>query len=212
MDDTTESTDPNHELRRFFAALADEDRLRIAGVLALREASTQELAALLSMPDRDASRHLAMLADLGIVAARREGAIQVWSLDVQGLREQRKRLLARERVPSPADRPGTPEWERLVLRNYFDGERLKEIPSNQKKKQVILTWLVSQFEVGREYTEREVNEIIKRHHPDFAELRRALVDYHYMQRENGVYWRVDDAASAAAVEGAVGAPTLHDPR
>ena len=180
------------ELRRFFAALADEERLAVAGAVAARPGSVQELAARLRVKDADIARHLGMLHALGIVTSRQEGSLQVWSLNVGELRALRKRLLARDRAPSPADVEGTPEWERLVLRNFFDGERLKEIPVNQKKKLVVITWLAEQFEWDRQYTEREVNAIIQRHHPDSSTLRRELIDRRFMQREHGVYWRIGE--------------------
>lgn len=182
--------DPFSELQRFFAALSEEERLRVAGVLAGREATTQELAAILQMRPRAVSRHLATLAEAGLVRSAQRGALTSWSLNIAALREQRQRLLARERAASPADEPGTPEWERSVLANFFDGERLREIPANLRKRHVVLAWLVKRFETDTRYPEREVNEIIKRHHPDASALRRELVDHRYMQRENGIYWRV----------------------
>jgi DNA-binding transcriptional ArsR family regulator len=182
--------DTRGELQRFFATLSDEERLRVAGVLAGRDATVQELAAILRLRPQEIARHLAALADAGLVCSTPDGALTRWSLDVTALREQRKRLLARARAPSPADEPGTPEWERSVLVSFFDGERLKEIPANLKKRHVILAWLAGQFEHDTRYPEREVNEIIKRHHPDASALRRELVDHRYMQRENGVYWRL----------------------
>jgi hypothetical protein len=187
------SDDRSNELQRFFAALSDEGRLRVAGVLAGREATTQELAALLRMRPQEVSKHLATLADAGLVSSTQRGALTSWSLDVAALREQRKRLLARKRIASPADEPGTPEWERSVLASFFDGERLKEIPANLKKRQVVLAWLVERFDRDTRYREREVNEIIKRHHPDASALRRELVDHRYMQREDGVYWRIEQS-------------------
>lgn len=189
--------DTTSELLRFFAALSDEERLRVAGAVAGRDATVQELAAHLQMRPQAVSRHLATLAEAGLVQSSARGALTSWSLNVAALREQRKRLLARERAPSPADEPGTPEWERSVLANFFDGERLKEIPANLKKRQVILAWLADRFDRDSRYTERDVNEIIKRHHPDASALRRELVDHRYMQRESGVYWRIkrpDDTA------------------
>jgi hypothetical protein len=183
--------DRAEQLQRFFAALSDERRLQVAGVLAGREATVQELATLLDMRAPDVARHLAALEQAGLLQSTQRGSLTHWSLDVMSLREQRKRLLSRERVPSPADEPGTPEWNRTVLANFFDGERLKEIPVNLKKRQVVLAWLVERFDRDTRYTEREVNEVIKRHHPDSAALRRELIDHHYMQRENGVYWRSD---------------------
>lgn len=202
--------DPTSELQRFFAALSDEERLRVAGLLAGRDATTQELAALLQMRPQVVSKHLATLADAGLVQSTQRGTLTNWSLDVAALREQRKRLLARERLPSPADEPGTPEWERSVLASFFDGERLKEIPANLKKRHVVLTWLVERFEPETRYPEREINEVIKRHHPDTASLRRELIDHGYMQRENGVYWRIErpggNALSQLSVERPAGEP------
>lgn len=186
------------ELRRFFAALSDEERLRIAGVLAGREATTQELAALLQMRPQAVAKHLTALAEAGLVQSVQRGALAGWSLNTAGLREQRKRLLARERSPSPADQPGTPDWERVVLANFFDGERLKEIPANLRRRQVVLTWLAGRFDAESRYPEREVNEIINRHHADHATLRRELVDHGYLQRDHNVYWRTKPSVDNAS--------------
>jgi hypothetical protein len=49
-------------------------------------------------------------------------------------------------------------------------------------------WLAGKFEPGVRYSEKEVNEIIKRHHEDYALFRREMVDAHLMQREAGIYW------------------------
>jgi hypothetical protein len=74
-----------------------------------------------------------------------------------------------------------------VLRDFFDGERLKQIPAQRKKRVIVLQELVRRFEPSRDYSEREVSEILKRAHEDFATLRRELIDYGYMTREGGVY-------------------------
>ena len=77
-----------------------------------------------------------------------------------------------------------------VLQNFVDGDgRLKGIPVQHKKLVAVLRWLVEDFQPGRRYPEREVNRIIGRRHPDFASLRRLLVDEELMQRKRGVYWR-----------------------
>jgi hypothetical protein len=39
------------------------------------------------------------------------------------------------------------------------------------------------------YPEARINELIKRHHPDFATLRRELIGQGLMEREAGIYWR-----------------------
>jgi hypothetical protein len=37
-----------------------------------------------------------------------------------------------------------------------------------------------------------VNEILTQFHPDYASLRRYMVDYGMMQRQGGIYWRIND--------------------
>lgn len=77
-----------------------------------------------------------------------------------------------------------------VLQNFVDDDgRLKGIPVQHKKLMTVLRWLVEDFQPGRRYTEGEVNRIIGRRHPDFASLRRFLVDEELMQRKRSVYWR-----------------------
>ncbi|MCZ6784644.1 MAG: DUF2087 domain-containing protein [Proteobacteria bacterium] len=49
--------------------------------------------------------------------------------------------------------------------------------------------LLRRFEEGRDYPEPELNEILKRHHPDCATLRREFIASKLMTRERGVYRR-----------------------
>ena len=78
-----------------------------------------------------------------------------------------------------------------VLASFLVGERLKQIPARRKKLLVVLEKLAEGFRPGSRYPEREVNERLTRHHPDFATLRRLLVDYGFLARDHGVYWRVE---------------------
>jgi hypothetical protein len=83
-----------------------------------------------------------------------------------------------------------PEYEARVLANFVNaGGRLISIPAQRKKLLVVLRWLVEDFQLGRRYPESEINRIISRRHPDFATLRRLLVDEELMQRRRGIYWR-----------------------
>jgi hypothetical protein len=77
-----------------------------------------------------------------------------------------------------------------VLENFVDAAgRLVSIPVQHKKRLAVLRWLVEDFQPGRLYAEPDVNRIISRRHPDFAALRRFLVDEELMQRRRGLYWR-----------------------
>ena len=62
-------------------------------------------------------------------------------------------------------------------------------------------YLATRFEPGREYSEREVNELLCEWHTfgDWALLRRVLCDWQYMMREsNGTRYRLMPAASPSA--------------
>lgn len=177
---------------QFFRALADASRLRILGILAGRECSVEELASLLKVKPPTVSHHLNKLKELGLVRMRAEGTTHLYSLDEEALARLSKDVLTPEKMVSLADNVEGDAFERKVLRDFFEGERLRHIPANLKKKLVILRWLADQFEPGVRYPERQVNELLKRYHEDSAELRRGMIDHRLMRRENGVYWRLPE--------------------
>jgi hypothetical protein len=77
-----------------------------------------------------------------------------------------------------------------VLRNFLTAEgRLHTIPTKHAKLLIVLDHIAQSFEPGRTYPEAEVNAIIERFHPDYAALRRYLVDNQFLTREDNVYWR-----------------------
>jgi len=167
-------------------ALADDRRLRIVGLLAGGEKRVEELAAALELRPPTVSHHLGRLRQAGLVSMRSEGTSHLYRLEAEGLRRVTREWLAPGRLAAIVD-DSAEAWERKVLRDFSDGERLKEIPASLKKRQVIVRWLARRFEAGRKYTEPEVNEVLRSYHPDFATLRRELVNMHLLEREGGVY-------------------------
>ena len=190
---------------RFFKALADESRLRIVGLLADGEHSVEELAERLELTPPTVSHHLNRLKEIGLVQMEARGTTHLYRLDVKALNGFKKEVFSAERIAAlaSAETPAAAgdeddEYARRVMRDYFDGETLKQVPMQRKKRNVVLRWLAERFEQGRRYSEKEVNAIIKRHHEDSAWLRRELVDGRLMRREGGMYWRVEDPVAASA--------------
>jgi hypothetical protein len=68
--------------------------------------------------------------------------------------------------------------------------RLDRIPSSWSKRLVVLDHIVRVFEPGVRYAEPDVNAMLSAFHPDYAALRRYLVDESLLAREGGTYWRV----------------------
>ena len=91
------------------------------------------------------------------------------------------------------------EQERLVGRLFTDG-RIERVPAKRKVRAAVLLEVLSRFEPGREYSEKEVNAILLRVHEDFAYLRRELVNYRYLEREDGRYRTAARAPERSAIE------------
>ena len=85
--------------------------------------------------------------------------------------------------------PGASAFEARVLGDFFAGGRLRSIPVQRKKRDIVLRYLAEKFEAGRTYTEQEVSFRLLNYHEDYATLRRAMVDTGLMMRENGIYRR-----------------------
>jgi len=177
-------------LLQFFKVLADENRLKLLGILANGEQSVEALAALLQLKAPTVSHHLARLKELQLVGMRSDGNTHYYWLNTDALRSTNKLLLTPEKIASLVDDVEGEAWERKVLKDFFEGTRLKEIPASRKKRSVVVRWFANQFEPGIFYREAQVNEIIQRHHPDSAFFRRELIGEKLMQRERGTYWRV----------------------
>jgi len=178
-------------LLEFFKLLADEKRLQIVGLLSRKEYTVEELAAILKLSAATTSHHLQRLMQAGLVQARASQHYHVYSLRLQALRERSQQILSRDGLQEATQDLDLDAYDRKILRDYMENGRLKSIPSQLKKREVILRYLVGLFEPGRRYAEREVNEIIGQIHEDYATLRRELVDTRWLARDHEVYWRVN---------------------
>lgn len=181
--------DPSIPLLTFFKALSDETRLKIVGLLARAPRSVEELAAMLEVSAPTVSHHLSRLQEAGLVRATAQQYYSVYALQTQALREMAQRVLSTDELAQVAVNVDQDAYSTKVLKNYVIRGRLKIIPSQLKKRQVIVRWLAGRFEPGARYTEKEVNEILRRVYEDWETLRRELVDMHYLERQGGIYWR-----------------------
>lgn len=176
-------------LMLFLKALADKTRLRIIGLVAAEERSVDEIAMLLSVKPPTVSHHLSKLKECGLVTMRVDGNIHYYSLNEKHL-SALLRDLSPKVLKEVSEDVDTGRFDRTVIKNFIVDGRLVEIPAQRKKRDVILRYLVQQFDEGREYTEKEINESLKRYHEDSATLRREFIGNKLMARENGIYWRL----------------------
>ncbi|NNF99140.1 MAG: metalloregulator ArsR/SmtB family transcription factor [Desulfobacteraceae bacterium] len=181
-------------LLNFFKCLANENRLKILGILADQERSVEELSVLLNLKAPTVSHHLAKLKELELVQMHVDGNTHLYHLNSKALEQMNKDRFTPRQMAALTENVSSDAWEHKIFKAFLDGEQLKAIPAGRKKREVILKWLINKFDIGVKYSEKEVNGIIAKHHPDVATLRREFIMNKMMEREDGggLYWRVED--------------------
>lgn len=189
------------ELRARLAALADETRLRIVELLTQQdEMHAQEIIAALDLSQSSVSRHLKQLASLGYLYERRgEGANKTYRLSsffftrtAQALQQ----LVSADGNQAGIKKAARDDTLQQELKRFLDrsGRLTTWPPAKQRDKVIILEYLAGFFEQGREYNEKEVNELLTLHSTmqDAAALRRAMNEYHFMNRtrDGSRYWLI----------------------
>ncbi len=194
MTEHTDTTTHLDAIVKIFKAIADESRLSILAHLSSGPASVTDLAELTSLKPPTVSHHLSVLAGAGLVQAERRSTTRLYSFVPSGLDEARRSLSGDPGLSAFSDDDTLESWERKVLSVFLDGETIKQIPASEKKRMVLVRWIATKFDGDRDYPEKEVNEIIKRHHVDSAYFRRAMVDTGIMMRSKGIYRKLPEPA------------------
>ena len=89
-----------------------------------------------------------------------------------------------------------------ILRNFLDAEgKLTAFPAKRKMKLFALLYLAQTIPADKEYTEREINDILLDWHTfaDPATLRRELYDYRFLDRSrDGKIYRLAEKQPTTA--------------
>jgi biotin operon repressor len=176
----------------FFKALGDASRLRLVGVLAHGPHSVEELAAILGLTAATVSHHLQRLLQANLVQAQAQQYYSVYSLRAETLQQMAEHLASADWRQALASDLNRDTYSAKVLGEYLVRGRLKELPSQFKKREMILRHLAQEFQPGKPYTEKRVNEVLKAFYSDADTLRRELVKHKLLKQEQGEYRRVSD--------------------
>jgi DNA-binding HxlR family transcriptional regulator len=184
----------------FFKALADENRLKIVGLLLEKERNVGELAEILGLKEPTVSHHLSKLRKAGLINLRADGNQRFYSVNTRNLKRMSDLTFDLDNIEFQIDKRqpdqswieelDLDDYDRKVLRDYTENRRLTQIPVKQKKLLAVLRWLIAEFQPDVTYTEKQVSTILEQYHEDYAGLRRAMIEYGFMRRERGggKYW------------------------
>lgn len=85
----------------------------------------------------------------------------------------------------------TDKEKKDAIETYINNEgALKGYPSKEKRKIIVLQEIAKNFSKGKIYSEKEFNRILKRIYEDYVTIRRALIEYGFIERTNDCtsYW------------------------
>ena len=187
------------EAASLFRALAHPTRVLIVRLTWATARSGEELCGLLELSAATTSHHLSQLDAAGLITAEQQGHHRLYRAHRAAFSPTLAELVRAR--PATIQAPGKPQtdderFRARVLATFFTGGRLSVIPAQRKKRDVILDHLAAEFEPGRDYPEREVNEILGTFHPDFFTLRRELIGRGLLSRDKGIYQRVTEATTS----------------
>jgi len=75
------------------------------------------------------------------------------------------------------------------LRVFVRRGRIETLPAKRSRRRLLLDKIAQGFEPGLRYPEHRVSRFLGAIYPDYAALRRYLVDEELLSRAGGEYWR-----------------------
>ena len=166
--------------------LADETRLEILNILLKEESYVEKIACELSLTPATICYHLKKMESAGVVNCSRSQFYIIYSLNREIFNKPLYELIKKEEQVVDTEE----KYKKEVISRFFKYGRLTQIPTQRKKREIVLAEILKQFDFDREYDEKEVNEIILRYHEDFCTIRREIIAFGMMTRDHEIYKRV----------------------
>jgi hypothetical protein len=170
--------------------LAEPDRMKVFAAVVLGASSPIEIGERTALTPRQVAGAVRRLREGGLLVDGASGLVARLEVFKQSMKEHGRRRAGSDDGAVGTDDTVTDRTVQSVLRAFLVDGRLVAIPVAQAKRRIILEHVVTVFEPGVRYPEREVDALLRAWHPDQAALRRFLVDEGLLTRDHGVYWRI----------------------
>ena len=182
----TKGRDRVKEKLELLKLLADETRLEILNILLKEDSYVEKIACELSLTPATICYHLKKMETAGVVNCSRSQFYMIYSLNREIFDKPLFELIKKDEEIVDTEE----KYKKEVISNFFKYGRLTQIPTQRKKREIVLAEILKQFDVDREYGEKEVNEVILRYHEDYCTIRREMIAFGMMTRDHERYKRV----------------------
>lgn len=175
---------------KLFKCLADKSRLQILKSLVKEDMYVELLAERLNLTPATISFHLKKLVDAQAVTSYKDQYYTMYSIRQEIFMTNIIDIIREESDEAQEQKQREEAYRKKVLSAFFEYGKLKSIPSQWKKEVICLEEIAKAFIIGKDYDEKEVNEIIKEYHSDYCTLRRDMISSHIMERQGAIYTRI----------------------
>lgn len=182
-----------------FKALADDTRLKLINALNARPMYVELLAERLNLSPATVSFHLKKLLAAGLLEQKREQYYMMYSIK-KGVFNMSLDELALAGERAPEDKRAQEElreqqYRSKVLKAFMPYGYCETMPAQIKKRLIVFEEIIRQFETGKTYAEKDVNETIARVHADYCTVRRSFIGLGWMTRDAGLYTVICDVTN-----------------
>lgn len=168
--------------KELLKALADDTRLEIVNILANGDSYVELIASKLGLSEATVCYHLKKMEQVGLVKCSRSQFYIIYSLNREILG-----MTVGELVIKPSENNSEEKYRSDVIKSFFRQGKLIKVPVQHKKRLIVLEEIAKVYDFGKDYTEKEVSEKLKEFNEDYCYLRRSMIEFGIMTRENGIY-------------------------
>ena len=166
--------------------LGNQTRIDILRLLLQEDSYVEKIACELSLTPATICNHLKKMEGAGLVRCSRSQFYIIYSLNREIFDRPLKDFIGESQGSRVV---GTDEkYKQQVISNFFRLGRLVVIPAQKKKREIVMEEMVKIFEIGKEYSEQQVNEMIHTFHQDHCTIRREMVVLGLLNRNRDRYW------------------------
>jgi len=161
----------NTELLTVVGILSDEEKFKILAAVALGANTPDKISRLTGFDSSKIIKAMVRLEQVGLVENQADVGYLYCVKKLKDLNYHLNKSLAHKPTPTGIDR-------------FIRNGRLQVFPKSRGDRLLVLQHLANLFEFDKQYPEIEINIKLTALHPDFAALRRYLIDYGFFERNN----------------------------
>jgi predicted transcriptional regulator len=173
-------------------ALADSSRLMILNTLFEKPQYVEEISERINLAVSTVSFHLKKMEEAGLVSKSKKQYYFIYEINKEIFNKTLEQFVRFDNIEKFAQEERIEEYKQKIIKTFFRGKRLFKLPSQSMKRWIVLEVILNKFDSEKEYTEKQVDEIIESVYDDYCTVRRYFIDEKVMTR-NGVMYKLNNS-------------------